>query len=63
MQQQIQYQLHSTQVGTKAQQALKLQHEAGKERRRRRTKTERETERDRQFALRQERRKEKHRGH
>lgn len=50
-------------MGTKAQQALALQREQGKEARRRRTREEREAEEARRFALRQEKRKEKHRGH
>lgn len=50
-------------IGTKAQQALALQREAGKTARARRTREERETEEERRFALRQKKRKEKHRGH
>ena len=49
--------------GTKAQQALQLQREAGKKERRTFTRQQREAERERQFALRQEKRREKHRGH
>ena len=50
-------------IGTKAQQALKLQQEAGKQARHERSRQEREMEQDRQFALRQQKRREKHRGH
>ena len=50
-------------MGTKAQQALALQREQGKEARRRRTREEREAEEARRFALRQEKRREKHKGH
>lgn len=50
-------------MGTKAQQALALQREQGKEARSRRSRAEREAEEARKFALRQERRKEKHKGH
>ena len=50
-------------IGTKAQQALQLQREAGKKERRTFTRQQREAERERQFALRQEKRREKHRGH
>lgn len=53
----------STGVGTKAQQALKLQQEQGKLERKVRSKEQREAEAQRQFELRQEKRKEKHRGH
>ena len=48
---------------TKAQQALCLQREAGKEQRKQRGKAAREAEAARQFALRQQKKKEKHRGH
>lgn len=50
-------------IGTKAQQALKLQQEEGKQARKVRTKAQREAEAERQFAIRREKRKEKHRGH
>ena len=52
-----------TGVGTRAQQALKLQQEQGKQARRIRTRAQREAEEERRFALRQEKRREKHRGH
>lgn len=52
-----------TGIGTKAQQALALQREAGKEARRKRSRREKEQEQQRQFELRQEKRREKHRGH
>lgn len=50
-------------LGTKAQQALSLQREAGKEARKRRSRTEREAEEARRHALREAKRKEKHKGH
>ena len=50
-------------IGTKAQQALKLQQEQGKQARLTRTRQQREAEDARKFKLRQMRRKEKHRGH
>ena len=50
-------------LGTKAQQALKLQRQEGKEARRAKSKAEKEAEVERKFQLRQEKRKEKHRGH
>jgi len=49
-------------VGTKAQQALKLQYEQNKEERRKRGREERQLEKDRQFDLRREKKKEKHKG-
>lgn len=50
-------------VGTKAQQALKLQQEQGKLARKARSRAQREAEQDARFALRTQQRKEKHRGH
>lgn len=50
-------------IGTKAQQALKLQQEQGKLERRARSKQQREDEEVRLFQLKQKKRKEKHRGH
>ena len=49
--------------GTKAQQALKLQQEQSQAVRHAASREKREAEKQRQFALRQEKRKEKHRGH
>lgn len=49
-------------IGTKAQQALKLQQAEGKLRRQALSRAERQAEQERQFQLRQERRKAKHRG-
>ena len=63
MQRQIQKSLQSTGIGTKAQQALQLQREQDKAARSRRSREDREAEADRQFALRQEKRREKHKGH
>ena len=50
-------------IGTKAQQALALQREKGKEARASRSRQQREAEEARRFALRREKRKEKHKGH
>lgn len=63
MQRQIQKQLQTPGVGTKAQQALKLQQEQGKLARKSRSREMREAEAERRFALRQEKRREKHKGH
>lgn len=49
--------------GTKAQQALQLQREANKLARREQTRAQKDAEQARQFALRQQKRREKHRGH
>ena len=64
MQRRIQRELERTApTGTKAQQALKLQQEEGKLARRTRSRRQREEEKERQFALREEKRREKHKGH
>ena len=59
---QVKKQMNRTGIGTKSQQALKLQHEENKEMRRSLSKEKREEEEQRKFALRQQKRKEKHRG-
>ena len=63
LQRQVRKQTEQTGVGTKAQQALKLQQEQNKTERKTRTREQKEAEKDRQFALRQEQKKQKHRGH
>ena len=63
MQREAQKAILNTGVGTKAQQALKLQQEEGKLARKAKSKAQREAEAERQFAIKQEKRKEKHRGH
>ena len=62
MQREINSQLQNRGIGTKAQQASKLQHEQGKIERRVKSREQKEAEKDRQFALRQEKKKAKHRG-
>ena len=59
---QVKKQMNQTGIGTKSQQALKLQHEENKEIRGSLSKEKREEEEQRKFALRQQKRKEKHRG-
>ena len=56
-------QLQSSGVGTKSQQALQMQREEMKTERRQISKEQREAEKQWQFDLRQQKRKEKHRGH
>ncbi len=63
MQRQIQKQLQDTGVGTKAQQALALQREQQKQERRLVSRAERDAEKARRFDLRQQKKREKHRGH
>lgn len=62
IQRQIQDQLGQKGVGTKAQQALKLQHEENKSVRLQRSQQEKEDAQQRKFELKQKKRKEKHRG-
>ena len=52
-----------TGIGTKSQQALKLQQEQNKLVRKERSKKEREEESDRLFEMKQQKKKEKHKGH
>ncbi len=63
MQRIIKRQLKTGYIGTKAQQALKLQHEQIKTETKTRRKAERELENKRKFELRQKKKKERHRGH
>jgi len=62
MQREINSQLQDRGIGTKAQQALKLQHEQYKLERKTKSREQREAEKERQYALRQEKKKAKHRG-
>ena len=58
----VKKQMNQTGIGTKSQQALKLQHEESKEKRKSLSRERKEEEEQRKFALRQQKRKEKHRG-
>lgn len=62
MQRKINSQLENKGIGTKAQQALKLQHEQTKIERKTKSREQKEAEKERQFVLRQEKKKVKHRG-
>lgn len=62
MQRAIHSQLQSSGVGTKAQQALQLQREQRKQERKTVSREQREAEKERRYALRQQKRREKHRG-
>lgn len=62
MQREINSHLQNNGVATKAQQALKLQHEQSKLERKTKSREQREAEQERQFALRQKKKKDKHRG-
>ena len=50
-------------IGTKSQQALKLQQEENKQERKTLSKEQKEAEKERKFELKQAKRREKHRGH
>lgn len=56
-------QLQNTGIGTKSQQALQAQREEFKTERRQISKEQKEAEEQRRFDLKQQKRKEKHRGH
>lgn len=63
LQREIKAQLQATSIGTKAQQAIQLQRAEGKTAQKRRSKEERENEQRHKFELRQQQKKQKHRGH
>ena len=62
VQREVRKQVQNTEIGTKSQQALKLQQEQLKTEHRIVTREQREAEKQRQFELKQQKRKEKHRG-
>ena len=62
MQRDVKWQLQETGIGTKSQQALKLQQEQGKQARREKSREQRLAEAERMFELKQQKKKEKHRG-
>ncbi len=63
VQREIKRQLKTPYCGTKSQQALQLQHEQNKLERKSRLSSERDAEKERQFAIRQNKKREKHKGH
>lgn len=62
MQRKIEKQLRDTGIGTKSQQALKLQQEQGKQERKVKSREQKLAEAKRMFELKQQKKKEKHRG-
>ena len=62
VQREVRKQVQNTGIGTKSQQALKLQQEQLKTERKIVNRVQREAEKQRQFELKQQKRKEKHRG-
>lgn len=63
MQREIKRNMENPGVGTKAQQALKLQFALGKEARQKRSRLEKLQEAEKKFAMRQEKKKQKRKGH
>lgn len=63
MQRDIKKQLHTTKISTKSQQALKLQQEQFKTQRKIKNRERKQAEADRMFKLKQQKKKDKHRGH
>nr|WP_288755196.1 YjdF family protein [uncultured Anaerostipes sp.] len=63
MQREAKRQMQKTGIGTKSQQALKLQQEQYKQERKIRSKEKKEAEKLRMFELKQQKKREKHKGH
>ena len=63
MQRKAKKQMQETGVGTKSQQALKLQQEQNKQERKKRSHQKKEAEKKRMFELKQQKKREKHKGH
>ena len=63
MQREARRQMQETGIGTKSQQALKLQQEQNKQERKIRSKEKKEVEELRMFEIKQQKKREKHKGH
>lgn len=63
LQREVRRQLQQRGVGTQSQQALKLQHEQNRQERRFETRAQKEAAAQRLFELKQQKKKEKHKGH
>ena len=63
MQHEAKRQMQKTGIGTKSQQALKLQQEQNKQERKIRSKEKKEAEELRKFEMKQQKKREKHKGH
>ena len=63
MQREAKKQMQETGVGTKSQQALKLQQEQNKQECKKRSHQKKEAEKKRMFELKQQKKREKHKGH
>ena len=62
LQRDVKRSLEKTGIGTKSQQALKLQQEQNKQNKKAKSREEKQVEEDHQFELKQQKKKEKHRG-
>ena len=63
MQREAKKQMQETGIGTKSQQALKLQQEQNNQERKERSRKKKEAEEQRMFELKQQKKREKHKGH
>ena len=63
MQREARRQMQETGIGTKSQQALKLQQEHNKQERKERNRKKKEAKEQRMFELKQQKKREKHKGH
>ena len=63
MQREAKRQMQETGIGTKSQQALKLQQEHNKQERKTRSREKKEAEEQRMFEIKQQKKREKHKGH
>ena len=63
VQREVRKQVQNTGIGTKSQQALKLQQEQNKQERKERSRKKKEVEEQRMFELKQQKKREKHKGH
>ena len=63
MQREAKKQMLETGIGTKSQQVLKLQQEQNKQKRKEKSRKKKETKKQRTFELKQQKKREKHKGH
>ena len=63
MQRNAKKQMQENGIGTKSQQALKMQQEQTKQERKLRSREQKEADKQRMFELKQQKKKEKHKGH
>ena len=63
MQRNVKKQMQENGIGTKSQQALKMQQEQNKQERKLRSRERKEADKQRMFELKQQKKREKHKGH